>query len=118
MLAGPVIAGMVSVKFPAFGVVGPWSVSVPVPPEPLKTIAPVLLEAVPSVSAFAPVNTPVPPCTVAVVVMLLPVEIVPKPDAIEPTVRAPTLVRLEYVRLESIAAFCNRPVPEMSCVLL
>ena len=36
----------------------------------------------------------VPPCTVAVVVMLLVVLIVPKPEAIEPEARAPVPVRL------------------------
>ena len=36
-----------------------------------------------------------PPCRVAVVVMLLPVEIVPKPEAIEPLVRAPVPVMLD-----------------------
>mgnify|MGYP001606642318 CR=1 FL=1 len=36
------------------------------------------------------------PCTVAVVVMLLPVEITPKPEAIEPADRAPVVVMLPW----------------------
>ncbi len=45
-------------------------------------------------SCKAVVAFTVPPCTVADVVMLLPVEIVPKPDAIEPDASAPVLVML------------------------
>ena len=76
------------------GVVGPIRVRVLALPLPLKSIEPVLVLAVPRVRELAPVRVAVAPCKAAVVVMLLPVEIVPKPLAMEPAVRAPVPVML------------------------
>ena len=55
-----VMVGMVRVKLPTLGVVGPWRVSVPAPPESLKVTAPVAVEAVPRVRAEAPWMVTVP----------------------------------------------------------
>src|SRR5664279_6270026 len=72
------------------------------PVEPLKTTEPVLAPVVPRVRALAAVKIPVAPWTevaevmvpVEVVLILPAVEILPKPVAMEPVVRAPTVMRL------------------------
>ena len=77
------------------GFAGPCRVKVPEAPVlNLNRIAAVLDPVVPRVKALAPLRVAVAPCKAAVVVMLLPVEIVPKPDAIEPLVKAPVEVML------------------------
>ena len=61
---------------------------------PEKVLAPVTSKVPPIVPL--PVIAKVPPCNAAVVVMLLPVEIVPNPAAIEPAVRMPVAVMLPW----------------------
>lgn len=90
---------MLPVKVPFVLVSPPLKVAAPV-----KVLVPVTPNVPPTVPL--PLIAKVPPCKVAVVVMLLLVEIVPKPVSIEPAVRIPVEVMLPWTAVGNV---CVKP---------
>ena len=78
-----------------------------------KVIPPLAAMAPDAVTVF-PVNVvdPAEPIVPVVVIVSAPVSILPKPEVMEPELRAPTVVRLE------VTTFDARVVPEMSAAAL
>ena len=71
-----------------------------------------------SIAAPVPVALTILPCKVAVVVMLLPVLMVPKPEAIEPLESAPVPVMLAWTAEGSVWLRLGTLLPSVTNTLL
>lgn len=85
-------------------------------PELLTAKAPLLMLRV--LPCKAPVAVTVAPVTVAVVLILFPVEIAPKPEAMEPLARAPVLVMLPWTAVGRVWVNPGTLLPLVAKILL